>query len=266
MPGNSLQKSILYSVLLALAIFALEMVTPQGVAESILYVAVVLISLWSAERRVVFGALILCTLLTVAGFFLSPESPEVWKSVANQAFAITAFWIVGLTGLKHLQMDEETHRRYGGLESRVAEHNGELQLTNEQLQAELFQREQLTEALTTERDLLQALMDNIPDTIYFKDTSSRFTRINRAQVNVLGVEAPDQAIGKTDLDFQASDLARSFYEEEQRLVQTGESLINRIEFNPTSDGQPRWLSTTKVPMRDEAGSLIGIVGVSRDIT
>ncbi|HEX9838319.1 MAG TPA: diguanylate cyclase, partial [Anaerolineales bacterium] len=77
---------------------------------------------------------------------------------------------------------------------------------------------------------------------------------------------PEEAIGKTDLDFQNPDLAQSFYEEEQRLVQTGEALINRIEFNPTPDGQPRWLSTTKVPIKDTEGRVIGIVGVSRDIT
>jgi diguanylate cyclase (GGDEF)-like protein/PAS domain S-box-containing protein len=147
MHGTSLQKSILFCVLLAMAIFALELATPQGVAESILYVAVVLISLWSVERRVVFGALILCTLLTVTGFFLSPESPEVWKSLANRAFAITAFWIVGLIGLKRLQIEDEMRSLYTSLESRVAEHTAELRLTNEQLQAELSQRKQTEDAL-----------------------------------------------------------------------------------------------------------------------
>ena len=132
--------------------------------------------------------------------------------------------------------------------------------------SDITERRQAEAALAAERDLLQALMDNIPDLIYFKDTSSRFTRINRAEAGLLGVVTPDEAIGKTDLDFQNPDLAQSFYEEEQRLVQTGEALINRIEFNPTSDGQPRWLSTTKVPIKDEVGSVIGIVGVSRDIT
>ena len=125
---------------------------------------------------------------------------------------------------------------------------------------------QAESALAAERDLLEALMDNIPDTIYFKDTSSRFTRINRAQARVLGISDSAQAIGKTDLDFQDPDLARVFFEEEQRLVQTGQSLINRIEFNPASDGQPRWFSATKVPIRDDAGNVTSLVGISRDIT
>jgi PAS domain-containing protein len=80
------------------------------------------------------------------------------------------------------------------------------------------------------------------------------------------VAAPEEAIGKTDLDFQEPDLAQSFYEEEQRLVLTGESLINRIEFNPGKDGQPRWFSATKIPIKDTNGRVSGIVGVSRDIT
>src|SRR6185503_1881819 len=118
--------------------------------------------------------------------------------------------------------------------------------------SDITKRRQAENALSAERDLLQALMDNIPDLIYFKDTSSRFTRINRAEARLLGVVMAEEAIGKTDLDFQNPELARSFYEEEQHLVQTGESVINRIEFNPTPDGQPRWFSTTKVPIKDKA--------------
>jgi diguanylate cyclase (GGDEF)-like protein/PAS domain S-box-containing protein len=131
---------------------------------------------------------------------------------------------------------------------------------------DITERRQSEATLAAERDLLQILMDNIPDTIYFKDTASRFTRINRAQARVLGISDPEEAIGKTDLDFQDPALAQSFYDEEQRLVQTGQSLINRLEFNPTADGQPRWFSATKVPIKDEAGRVTGIVGISRDLT
>ena len=132
--------------------------------------------------------------------------------------------------------------------------------------SDITERRQAEAALAVERDLLQALMDNIPDTIYFKDTASRFTRINRAQAGVLGIAAPEAAIGKSDLDFQDSELARGFYDEEQRIIDTGKPLINRIEFNPTPDGQPRWFSATKVPIKNPNGGVIGIVGISRDIT
>ena len=131
---------------------------------------------------------------------------------------------------------------------------------------DITERQRAEAALTQERDLLQALMDNIPDTIYFKDTASRFTRINPAQARVLGVSEASEAIGKTDADFQASHLAAEFHREEQRLLHTGRPLIDRLEFNPTADGQPRWFSATKVPMYDRAGHVIGLIGISRDIT
>jgi PAS domain S-box-containing protein len=125
-----------------------------------------------------------------------------------------------------------------------------------------------TEAeLAHERDLLQALMDYFPDTIYFKDLASRFTRINRAQAKLLRVATPAEAIGKTDADFfQTSGLAQSFLAEEQQLMTSGKPIFDRAEYNPTADGQPRWLSATKVPLRDTAGQIVGMVGISRDIT
>jgi PAS domain S-box-containing protein len=127
-------------------------------------------------------------------------------------------------------------------------------------------RKQSEMALTYERNLLQALMDNIPDTIYFKDTASRFTRVNRAQAGLLGLGGPDEAVGRTDLDFQPPEVAQVFFTEEQELLRTGAPIVDREEYNPGPDGQPRWLAATKVPLRDNAGGIIGLVGISRDIT
>ncbi len=131
---------------------------------------------------------------------------------------------------------------------------------------DVTEREQNRAELIRERDLLKTLMDSIPDTIYFKDTESRFTRINQAEVSLLGVEDANAAIGKTDLDFQPIELAKGFVAEEQEIIQSGRPLIDRIEFNPTPDGKPRWLSATKVPIFDRDGRINGIVGISRDIT
>ncbi len=122
-----------------------------------------------------------------------------------------------------------------------------------------------TQALATERDLMQALMDNIPDTIYFKDTASRFTRVNRAQAQFLGLPGPEAAIGRTDLEFQEPGVGRELFDEEQRVVMQGQPLLNRVELQHDADGQPRWFTSTKVPLWD-GGRVVGLVGVSRDIT
>jgi len=131
---------------------------------------------------------------------------------------------------------------------------------------DITERKQNRDALIQERDILKTLMDSIPDTIYFKDSSSRFTRINKAQALVLGVANSEDAIGKTDLDFQPQELAKEFYAEEQEIIKTGLPLIDRVEYNPTADGKPRWFSATKVPIVDRNGRVTSIVGISRNIT
>ena len=121
-------------------------------------------------------------------------------------------------------------------------------------------------ALSYERDLLHALMDNLPDTVYFKDIQSRFTRINQAQARMLGLAQPQDAVGRTDADFFSKEPAELGLTEEQELLRTGRPITDRIEYNPTPSGRPRWLSATKVPLTDAAGHIIGLVGVSRDVS
>ncbi len=134
------------------------------------------------------------------------------------------------------------------------------------LVADITQQKLAEQALARERDLLHALMDNIPDLIYFKDTNSRFTRINAAQVRMLGVAAPEQAVGKTDLDFFASEHASEAYADEQEIVRTGRPLIGKRERIRRADGEFRWVSCTKTAIFDSAGQVMGLVGISRDIT
>jgi two-component system sensor histidine kinase/response regulator len=126
--------------------------------------------------------------------------------------------------------------------------------------------ERMAHELSYERDLLQALMDNIPDTIYFKDTASRFTRINKAQARALGIEDPADAVGKTDFDFFGKEHSRNAYADEQRIVKTGLPLISKVEKIATSDDRLWWVSATKVPIKDKYGRVASIVGISRDIT
>ena len=134
------------------------------------------------------------------------------------------------------------------------------------LYQDITERKESEEVLKYERDLLQTFLDNIPDTVYFKDRESRFVRINTAQAKLLGVASAQDVIGRTDLDYQPAGLARSIREEERKIIETGEPILNQVEFSPTRGGVLRWLSTTKVPVKDGAGKVTGIIGISRDIT
>lgn len=116
-----------------------------------------------------------------------------------------------------------------------------------------------------EGTLLQALLDNIPDTIYFKDLESKFIKINKAQMKVLGVKQLKDAIGKSDFDFFLYDHAKNAFEDEQEIIRTGKPVIAKLEKIRHSDGQFRFFSTTKIPYYKD-GLIIGTIGISRDMT
>src|SRR5215471_3706536 len=126
-------------------------------------------------------------------------------------------------------------------------------------------RKTAEEGLAIERDFLTALMDSIPDTIYFKDTEARFTRINFAQAKLLRLSSVEDAVGKTDFDF-FGDSARASYEDDQKLMRSGVAILDQIEKLNTRDGGIAWVSATKVPIRNQEGRITGLVGMSRDIT
>ena len=132
--------------------------------------------------------------------------------------------------------------------------------------AEVMGRRAATSALIHERMLINALMDNVPDHIYFKDTQSRFIRINKAHAISLGLKDPSEAVGKTDFDFFADEHAKKAFEDEQRIIRTGEPLVAIEEKITRRDGSTGWVSTTKVPLRDNTGKIVGTFGISRDIT
>jgi len=115
-------------------------------------------------------------------------------------------------------------------------------------------------------DLLRALMDHITDNIYFKDRDSRFLRINSSQASWLGLDTPEQAIGKTDFDFFAEEHARQALEDEQEVMRTGQAVMGKEEKETWPDGRTTWVSTTKVPLRGPDGRILGTLGISRDIT
>ncbi len=114
--------------------------------------------------------------------------------------------------------------------------------------------------------LLQAVMDHIPDSMYFKDRESRFISINQAAAKWFGLNSPDEIIGKSDFDLFSEEHARPAYEDEQRILRTGVPLLNAEEQETWPDGRITWVSTSKMPLQDLNGEVIGTFGISRDIT
>ncbi|MGH9455507.1 MAG: PAS domain-containing sensor histidine kinase, partial [Terriglobia bacterium] len=117
-----------------------------------------------------------------------------------------------------------------------------------------------------ERDLLRALMDNVPDMIYFKNAAGQFTRVNNGEVVKLGLKSPEEAIGKTQSSFLPAAQASVIEEEEQRVLKFGEPLLANVEPIRFADGQVRWVSVTKVPIKDASGAVTGLVSIGRDIS
>ncbi|MGD0010308.1 MAG: PAS domain S-box protein [Terriglobia bacterium] len=132
--------------------------------------------------------------------------------------------------------------------------------------ADITERKRAEEALIEERYLLHTLMDNLPDAIYFKDRESRFTRTNKAHAKQFGLSHHAQAVGKTDFDFFTAEHAQPAYNDEQEIIRTGQPVVNKEERETWPDGRVTWVSTTKMPLRDAHGNIIGTFGVSRDIT
>ena len=154
--------------------------------------------------------------------------------------------LFGLIGLQH------------NLYSMVLQRNREWEIA-------VTQRKQVEEALNVEQYLMQALMNNVPVQIYFKDLESRFIRINNAQAELFRLSDPGQAIGKTDFDFFSKEHAQQAYDDEQIIIKTGQPISK--EEKETWDNSPdKWISTTKLPLRDQDEKIIGTFGISVNIT
>jgi len=123
----------------------------------------------------------------------------------------------------------------------------------------------MSENLRDTRFLLKSLMEHMTDNIYFKDVESRFIMVNKAFCDWTGLD-PDAVVGKTDFDLFAQAHAQQAYDDEQRIIASGEPLIGVEEKETWPDGRITWVSTTKMPLKNADNEIIGTFGVSRDIT
>jgi diguanylate cyclase (GGDEF)-like protein/PAS domain S-box-containing protein len=122
------------------------------------------------------------------------------------------------------------------------------------------------ESIPGELTMLRAVVASLPDTIFVKDVQSRFLLANQAAAKNMGAASGADLLGKTDFDFFPEELAAVFLEDERKVLESGRSQLNKEELIGESDGQKRCLLTTKVPLFDDTGRIIGLIGVGRNIT
>ncbi len=129
-----------------------------------------------------------------------------------------------------------------------------------------LRRRRAEKALARERNLLRMVIDNVPDAIYVKDKDSRFLVASQLVAQMTGAETADEVLGKTDFDYFSERVAKRYRADELRVMSSGEPMLNKEEATPDKGQGRHWYSTTKVPLRGPDGTILGIVGIGRDMT
>ena len=122
------------------------------------------------------------------------------------------------------------------------------------------------EKLIEERNLLRTIIDHLPARIYVKDHESRYVLNNVAHLAMLSLESQEQAAGRTTLDFFPNERGRQALADDQKVLTTGHLILNQEKSDFAAGGQLHWSLTTKVPLRDVNQQVVGLVGISHDIT
>ena len=130
---------------------------------------------------------------------------------------------------------------------------------------DITDRKRVEEELAWEQTLLNSLLDNAPEHIYLKDRNHRFMKINKSHADWIGLSDPAQAVGKTDFDFFPERDAQQWHADEQKIMESGHSIESKEELERRPDGREVWVSTSKAPLFDKEGKIIGIFGITRDI-
>lgn len=131
-----------------------------------------------------------------------------------------------------------------------------------------MEQNELNSLYGKDSELLKQLMDHIPYSVFFKDKESRFIKINRECAVKFGFDNPEEVVGKTDFDFFGKEHAQRAFEDEQQIIKTGKAVTDQLEKEtPKKDSsETHWALTSKFPLTDQQGNIIGTFGITRDVT
>ncbi|HSP87880.1 MAG TPA: response regulator [Ignavibacteriaceae bacterium] len=124
----------------------------------------------------------------------------------------------------------------------------------------------LNDELQQERILLKTLINNLPDAIFAKDREYRKILTNNTDLQNIGCKSETEILGKTDFELFPKEIAEKFVADDKSVIEDGLPIINRKEYQVNSDGEKRWMLTSKLPLKNHEGNIIGLIGIARDIT
>lgn len=205
--------------------------------------------------------------LEIASFHEFPEYQREFLEKVSENIASSIIFTKNQDQSKKLLEDSQVlAEQLRAQEEEMRQNMEELQATQEDLQRKNVEMEHAQKDLSKERYLLEALMKSTTDSIYFKDLKSRFIRISNSLAKAFGTDDPADVVGKSDFDYFTDDHARPAYEGEQEIIRTGQPLVDIVEKETWENGRETFVSTTKMPLRDLNGNIIGTFGISRDVT
>ncbi len=201
---------------------------------------------------------------------IDPQNNGVWLETVKSPILDHSGKAIGTVGIsrdisKRKRAEETLRRAQDGLERIVKERTADLAKANEQLRLEIEERKQAQKEASYEQGLMQALLYNIPDYVYFKDKNRRFVRASNFFCDLFGCSMED-IIGKKDEDLFPEEIAEETASDDRHVIETGIPLVNKEEGGESIGGGGHWVLTTKLPWRDKKGNIIGLFGISREIT
>lgn len=132
--------------------------------------------------------------------------------------------------------------------------------------ADITHRVMAEEGLRQERMMLRTMIDHIPDSIFVKDAQARKIIANPADLKIMQLTSEAEAIGKTDIELYPAESGQTWYNEDMAVLTTGQPILNQEGYYIDENGNKRWQVASKIPLKDEAGNIIGLVGIGHDIT
>jgi two-component system, sensor histidine kinase and response regulator len=267
---SSTQSRIIFfwAFVLSTAVFLVELYLPRGVAFGLLYVAVLVLSFSATHKRLILQVAGIVTLLCLIGFALERHAWNTDEAVlvTNTILTIFVIWTTAMLGYQRKSWEESLSDSNKELDHANQERTKELQTAVSDLEKEIERRKEVQTAFEYEKNLFDQLMAVIPDNIYFKKSNGEYLRINDSKAERSGLDSPESAIGKSDHDFFPKEHADQAARNESDIRESGQGIIDLEERLVWPDGKVTWVSATKMPLRSTNGEIIGIMGISRDIT